>query len=44
VVALERFRWWHVEQVLPLEQELFAPEPWSAHHVWTELGQTATRH
>jgi ribosomal-protein-alanine N-acetyltransferase len=44
VVALERFRWWHVEEVLPLEQELFAPEPWSAHHFWTELGQTATRH
>jgi ribosomal-protein-alanine N-acetyltransferase len=44
VVILERFRWWHVEQVLPLERELFAPEPWTAHHFWSELGQTATRH
>jgi ribosomal-protein-alanine N-acetyltransferase len=44
VVALERFRWWHVEEVLPIEQQLFAPEPWTAHHFWTELGQTATRH
>jgi ribosomal-protein-alanine N-acetyltransferase len=44
VVALERFRWWHVEQVLPLERQLFAPEPWSEHHFWTELGQTQTRH
>ena len=44
MVALERFRWWHVEQVLPLERQLFAPEPWSEHHFWTELGQTQTRH
>ena len=44
MVALERFRWWHVEEVLPIEQQLFAPEPWTAHHFWTELGQTATRH
>ena len=44
MVALERFRWWHVEEVLPIERALFAPEPWTAHHFWTELGQTATRH
>ena len=41
---LARFRWWHVEQVLPIERELFGPEPWTAHHFWSELGQTATRH
>ena len=44
MVTLERFRWWHVEQVLAIEQQLFQPEPWSEHHFWTELGQTATRH
>lgn len=44
MVAVERFRWWHVEEVLPIERQLFAPEPWTAHHFWTELGQTATRH
>jgi ribosomal-protein-alanine N-acetyltransferase len=44
VVALERFRWWHVAEVLPIEQQLFAPEPWSAQHFWSELGQTQTRH
>jgi ribosomal-protein-alanine N-acetyltransferase len=43
-VRLERFRWWHVEEVLPLERQLFQPEPWGAHHFWTELGQTSTRH
>jgi ribosomal-protein-alanine N-acetyltransferase len=44
VVTLERFRWWHVEEVLPIERQLFAPEPWTAHHFWSELGQTASRH
>ena len=44
MVSLERFRWWHVDDVLPLERALFPPEPWTAHHFWSELGQTATRH
>ncbi len=43
-LSLERFRWWHVEDVLPLEQQLFGPDPWTAHHFWSELGQVATRH
>lgn len=42
-MSLERFRWWHVEEVLVLERQLFSPEPWSAHHFWSELGQTDTR-
>jgi ribosomal-protein-alanine N-acetyltransferase len=44
VVTLARFRWWHVEEVLPVEAQLFAPEPWGAQHFWSELGQPATRH
>jgi ribosomal-protein-alanine N-acetyltransferase len=44
MVTLERFRWWHVEQVLSIERALFQPEPWGAHHFWSELGQTQTRH
>jgi ribosomal-protein-alanine N-acetyltransferase len=44
VVALERFRWWHIDEALPIERTLFQPEPWTAHHFWSELGQTATRH
>jgi len=44
VVTLARFRWWHVDDVLPLERALFQPEPWTAHHFWSELGQTSTRH
>jgi ribosomal-protein-alanine N-acetyltransferase len=44
VVTVERFRWWHVEQVLPIERQLFGVEPWTAHHFWSELGQVSTRH
>jgi ribosomal-protein-alanine N-acetyltransferase len=44
VVTLERFRWWHVDDVLPIERRLFQPEPWTAHHFWSELGQTTSRH
>ena len=43
-VSLQRMRWWHVEQVLPVERELFQPEPWSARLFWSELGQLDTRH
>jgi len=42
-MRIERFRWWHVDEVLPIEAQLFQPDPWTAHHFWTELGQTATR-
>ena len=43
-MTLERFRWWHLDEVLPVERQLFQPEPWTAHHFWTELGQTETGH
>jgi len=43
-VRLERMRWWHVAELLPVEQALFAPEPWSARLFWSELGQLDTRH
>lgn len=42
--SLERMRWWHLDQVLPIEQQLFAPEPWSERLFWSELGQLDTRH
>ena len=44
MVRLERFRWWHIEQVLPLERRLFGAEPWTAYSFWSELGQVDTRH
>ena len=44
VTALERLRWWHIAELMPLERELFAPEPWSERLWWSELGQLDTRH
>ena len=43
-MRLARFRWWHVEPVLALEEALFEDERWSARLFWSELGQVATRH
>ena len=43
-VALERMRWWHVAELMPLETALFAPEPWTERLFWSELGQLETRH
>lgn len=35
------FRWWHVDPVLALERELFAPDCWSPELFWSELAQQA---
>ena len=44
MVTLERLRWWHVDEVLPLEDALFEEQPWTPRTWWSELGQTDTRH
>ncbi|MEV1145828.1 ribosomal protein S18-alanine N-acetyltransferase [Micromonospora sp. NPDC049799] len=36
-VRLERFRWWHIDEVLPIEADLFGAEQWSAAMFWNEL-------
>ena len=38
-MIIERFRWWHVADVLPLEEDLFGAEKWSAAMFWNELAQ-----
>jgi ribosomal-protein-alanine N-acetyltransferase len=30
-------RWWHIDEVLPIEDELFGVEQWSAAMFWNEL-------
>ncbi|MEU4566770.1 ribosomal protein S18-alanine N-acetyltransferase [Micromonospora sp. NPDC023956] len=40
-VRVDRFRWWHIEAVLPLEADLFGALQWSAAMFWNEL---ANRH
>ena len=37
-------RWWHIDEVLPLEQELFVDDRWTARTYWSELAQLDTRH
>ena len=36
-MRIERLRWWHVEELLPIEADLFGPEQWSAGMFWNEL-------
>jgi ribosomal-protein-alanine N-acetyltransferase len=36
-VKIQRFRWWHVEAVLPIEADLFGAERWTAGMFWNEL-------
>jgi ribosomal-protein-alanine N-acetyltransferase len=42
--TISRMRWWHIDDVLPLERRVFPEEPWSARLFWSELGQLDTRH
>ncbi|MGC4854381.1 ribosomal protein S18-alanine N-acetyltransferase [Micromonospora sp. DT4] len=36
-VRLERFRWWHVEEAMPIEADLFGAGQWSPAMFWNEL-------
>jgi ribosomal-protein-alanine N-acetyltransferase len=36
-VTLERLRWWHLDQVLAIEADLFGVEQWTAAMFWNEL-------
>ena len=39
LMEIQRFRWWHIAEVLPLEQDLFGAEKWSSAMFWNELAQ-----
>ena len=43
-VAHRPMRWWDLEEVLALEEALFADDPWTAGMFWSELAQPDTRH
>jgi ribosomal-protein-alanine N-acetyltransferase len=43
-MELTRMRWWHIDEVLPLEQDLFEDDTWTARTYWSELGQLDTRY
>jgi ribosomal-protein-alanine N-acetyltransferase len=36
-VRLERMRWWHIDQLMPIEADLFGTEQWSSAMFWNEL-------
>ncbi|MBB5871537.1 ribosomal-protein-alanine N-acetyltransferase [Allocatelliglobosispora scoriae] len=36
-MRLQRLRWWQIEDVLPIETDLFGEERWSAPMFWNEL-------
>ncbi|GAA0387837.1 ribosomal protein S18-alanine N-acetyltransferase [Micromonospora gifhornensis] len=36
-MRLDRFRWWHIDEVLTIEADLFGAEQWSAAMFWNEL-------
>lgn len=36
-MRIERFRWWHIAEVMPMEEDLFGAEKWSEWMFWNEL-------
>ena len=38
-MELDRFRWWHIADVLRIEEDLFGDEKWSSAMFWNELAQ-----
>ncbi|MFC7535319.1 ribosomal protein S18-alanine N-acetyltransferase [Actinoplanes sp. GCM10030250] len=38
-MVVEKFRWWHIDEVMPLEEDLFGVERWSGAMFWNELAQ-----
>ena len=42
--TVRAMRWWDIEPVMGLEQELFGDEAWSETMFWSELAESASRH
>ena len=36
-MTLTRLRWWQIEELIPIERDLFGVEQWSAGMFWNEL-------
>ncbi|GAA4201310.1 ribosomal protein S18-alanine N-acetyltransferase [Actinocatenispora rupis] len=36
-MTIDRLRWWHIRELLPIEEDLFGAERWSAAMFWNEL-------
>ncbi len=33
-MTIERLRWWHIEELLPIEDDLFGVDRWSPAMFW----------
>jgi [ribosomal protein S18]-alanine N-acetyltransferase len=42
-MRLRPLRWWDIEQVMPLERELFVNDPWPPEAFWAELALGLSR-
>jgi [ribosomal protein S18]-alanine N-acetyltransferase len=38
-MQIKPFRWWHIAEVMPIEEDLFGEEKWSSAMFWNELAQ-----
>jgi ribosomal-protein-alanine N-acetyltransferase len=34
---IERLRWWHIDEIMPIEDDLFGAERWTPSMFWNEL-------
>lgn len=42
-VAIVPMRWWHLESVFHIEEDIFSDEPWTPSMFWSELAEYETR-
>src|SRR5262249_10894022 len=43
-ITLQPMRWWHIDEAMRLDADLFGPEQWSVRMMWGELAQVTTRY
>jgi ribosomal-protein-alanine N-acetyltransferase len=36
-IDIQKLRWWQIDELLPIEADLFGPEQWTASMFWNEL-------
>jgi ribosomal-protein-alanine N-acetyltransferase len=44
MTRLTRMRWWHLDDVLAVERDLFGADRWTAGMFWSELAEPGSRH
>ncbi len=44
MIEIRPMRWWHIEQAMPLENQLFGSTAWSPAQMWSELARDQRRY